>query len=153
LYAKQSSLVRCQPHIYLSEVGNDLSVSLSNGTVLAMLVVFYTSDLEIDLSDICLQENVGFEESVENLNLIKEFCEKCVSPKAFCFSFEDFLYSPIDMNINKLAFIADLFYWFELDPMPDLVADNHFEKFKDYLKSKTLRNHMQFLRSILKHQF
>ncbi|CAF0704892.1 unnamed protein product [Brachionus calyciflorus] len=134
LYAKQSSLARCQPHIYINEIGNDISLSLSNGTILAILIVFYTRDLEIDLSDICLQESVGFEESVENLNLIKEFCEKCINPRSFCFSFEDFLYSPFEMTINKLAFIADLFYLFELNPLPNLVHENHFEKFRDYLK-------------------
>ena len=40
------------------------------------------------------------------------------------------------MNINKLAFIADLFYLFEIDQSLDLIDNNHFEKFKDYLKSK-----------------
>ena len=49
-YAKQSSLARCQPHIHLSEIGSDLSASLSNGTILAVLLVFYTCDNYVDLS-------------------------------------------------------------------------------------------------------
>jgi hypothetical protein len=79
---------------------------------------------------------VGFEESVENLNLVKEFCEKYISSKPFCFNFEDFLYCPFSMKINKLAFIAELFYTFEIEPIPNLVRQNHFEVFKDYIKSK-----------------
>ena len=49
-YAKQSSLVRCQPHLYISEVGSNISLSLANGTLLAVLIVFYTCDKDIDLS-------------------------------------------------------------------------------------------------------
>lgn len=85
----------------------------------------------------CLQENVGFEESVENLNLIKEFCEKYLTDsKPFCFNFEDFLYSPITMKINKLAFIAELFFYFELEPNRNLISENHFELFQEYIKSR-----------------
>lgn len=87
--------------------------------------------------DVCLQENVGFEESVENLNLVKEFCDKYLADsRTFCFNFEDFLYSPLSMKINKLAFIAELFFFFELEPNRQLVVDNHFELFRDYIKSK-----------------
>lgn len=85
--------------------------------------------------DVCLQENVGFEESVENLNLIKEFCEKYIRP--FCFNFEDFLYSPMAMKINKLAFIAELFWYFELEPNREFVPNNHVELFRDYIKSNS----------------
>lgn len=135
IYGRQSSLIKCQPHIFLNQIEHDIAESLSCGTILSVLIVFFTSDFEIDLNDICLQENVGFEERVENLNLIKEFCEKFLGPKSFCFSFEDFLYSPLEMNINKLAFIAELFYFFEINPIPNLVDVNHFEKFKEYVKS------------------
>ena len=77
---------------------------------------------------------MGFEESVENLNLVKEFCDKFISSKPFCFNFEDFLYSPMSMKNNKLAFIAELFYSFEVQPI-NLVKSNHFDLFKDYIKS------------------
>jgi hypothetical protein len=93
--------------------------------------------------DICLQENVGFEESVENLNLIKEFCDKYITTKPYCFNFEDFLYSPSSMKINKLAFIAELFYWFELQPVKSLVKYNHFDLFKEYIKSNFYFYHHQ----------
>ena len=50
-YAKQSSLVRCQPHLFLNEIApNDISLALSNGSILALLVVFYTRDTDFDLS-------------------------------------------------------------------------------------------------------
>ena len=123
--------------MHLLQIHDDISASLSNGTILAVLMVFYTCDADIDMSDISLQEQVGFEESVENLNLIKEFCEKHLVPfRPFCFNFEDFLYSPASMKINKLAFIAELFYLFEVQPISALVQNNHFELFKAYIKSK-----------------
>ncbi len=140
LYAKQSSLINCQPHIFLNKIENtsenDISIALSNGTILATLIVFYTCDADIDLSDICLQESVGFEESVENLNLTKEFCDKFILTRPFFFNFEDFLYSPHSMKINKLAFIAELFYWFEVQPLTNFITPNHYELFKEYIKSK-----------------
>ena len=82
-----------------------------------------------------MQENVGFEESVENLNLVKEFCEKYISPRTFCFNFEDFLYSPYSMKVNKMALVAELFHAFEAQPVPGLIRANHFDLFKDYVKS------------------
>jgi hypothetical protein len=135
MYAKQSGGVSCQSHMHLLPIRDDLSSSLSNGTILAVLLVFYTCDMDIDLSDIALQEAVGFEESVENLNLVKEFCEKHFSTRPFCFNFEDFLYSPAAMKTNKLAFIAELFYSLELQPMSKIIQPNHFEVFKEYIKS------------------
>ena len=120
--------------MYLTEIGDELSLNLASGSILAVLIVFYTCDVDIDLSDISLQETVGFEESVENLNLVKEFCDKFFSTKPFCFNFEDFLYSPHAMKINKLAFIAELFYLFEVQPISNLVRSNHFDLFKDYIK-------------------
>ncbi len=147
LYAKQSSLVRCQPHIFLNEIGKDISLSLANGTMLSVLIVFYTCDYDIDLSDISLQETVGFEESVENLNLVKEFCDKFISTKCFCFNFEDFLYSPESLKINKLVLIAELFNWFETSPQnvsSSLVRPNHFDLFKDYIRSKLIISWFEF---------
>jgi hypothetical protein len=78
---------------------------------------------------------VSFEESVENLNLIKEFCERFIKTKPFYFNFEDFLYSPPTLKTNKLAFIAELFFWFEVQPLPNFITINHFDLFKDYIKS------------------
>lgn len=134
-YAKQLNMAKCQPHLFLPQIGDDLSMSLSNGTLLAVLIVFYTCNADFDLSDVSIQENVGFEEMVENLNLVKEFCEKYIGTRLFCFNFEDFLYSPISMKINKIAFLAELFYLFEVSPNYNLVKSNHFEMFKDYIKS------------------
>ena len=133
-FSKQSSLASCQPHIHLTKIHNDISASLSNGSILAALLVFYTCDVDIDLADICLQENVGFEESVENLNMVKEYCDKNFATRPFCFNFEDFLYSPSSLKVNKLVFIAELFYYFEVQPISSLVCSNHFDLFKDYLK-------------------
>lgn len=97
--------------------------------------------------DVCLQENVGFEESVENLNLIKEFCEKYIRP--FCFNFEDFLYSPMAMKINKLAFIAELFWYFELEPNREIVPNNHVELFREYIKSNSTVSFIRVFISII----
>jgi calmodulin-regulated spectrin-associated protein len=141
LFSKQSTLVRCQSHLHLPKIGksDDISQTLSTGTILAVLLVFYTCDADIDLSDITLTENVGFEESVENLNLVKEFCDKFISSKPFHFNFEDFLYSPHSMKINKIALIAELFYSLEVQPI-NIVLPNHFDLFKDYIKKYTKRH-------------
>ena len=134
------SLVHCQPHLFIPQIEDDFSISLSNGSILSVLIIFYTCDADIDLSDICLQESVGFEESVENLNLIKEFCEKIIPTKPFYFNFEDFLYSPQSMCINKLTFIAELFFWFEVQPLANFITTNHFDLFKEYIKKFTKRH-------------
>jgi len=47
---KQSGLVGCQSHLFLPEIGNDISLTLSSGTILAVLLVFYSCDADIDLS-------------------------------------------------------------------------------------------------------
>jgi hypothetical protein len=50
VYMKQSGLVGCQSHLFLPEIGNDISLTLSSGTILAVLLVFYSCDADIDLS-------------------------------------------------------------------------------------------------------
>ena len=137
-YARQLKLPgKCQPaHVHLPPIGEDMSLSLANGNLLAVLVFFYALDVEFDMSDVCMHETVGFEESVENLNLVKEFCDKRLGARFFVFSFEDFLYSPLAMRVNKMAFIADLFQALEARPNTALVRHNHFDLFTDYMKSK-----------------
>jgi calmodulin-regulated spectrin-associated protein len=140
-YVKQSGLADCQPHIHLQKItkNDDISLNLCNGSLIAAVIFFYVNEIDFDLSDISLQEQVGFEESVENLNLIKEFCEKFLpnKNKLFCFNFEDFLYSPMSLKINKLAFIAELFFYFEIKSVKSVVKSNHFDLFKDYIESKS----------------
>ena len=81
-------------------------------------------------------ETVGLEESIENLHLIKEFCEKYFASKPFYFNYEDFLYSPLDFKINKIAFIAELFYWFEIKP---IICCKTFPDFKEYIKRMSIQ--------------
>ncbi len=81
--------------------------------------------------DVAFHENIGLEESVDNLNLIKEFCDKFIASRPFHFNFEDFLYSPAQFQINKIAFVAELFYWLECKP---LICVQNFNRFKDYIK-------------------
>ncbi len=45
-------MARCQPHLFLPLIGDDISLSLSNGTILAVLIVFYTCNSDFDLSGI-----------------------------------------------------------------------------------------------------
>lgn len=42
------------------------------------------------------------------------------------------------MKINKIAFVAELFYWFEIKP---LVCVRDFSAFKDYIKQYTKINY------------
>ena len=80
------------------------------------------------------------------MNIIKEFCENNFNHKLFCFNFEDFLYSPLLIKTNKLAFIAELYYWFELQPFANTIKPNQFEHFREYIKST--KHNLEFSRHV-----
>ena len=68
---------------------------------------------------------------MENVKAMKSFCEQFAEPHSFLFDCEDFLYSPESLKCNKLAFLAELFFYFELKPL-DCVKD--VRKFKAFIK-------------------
>ena len=80
---------------------------------------------------------MSLEESVENLHLVKDFCDKYFASKPFYFNYEDFIYSPLDFKINKIAFISELFYWIEVKP---IICCKTYAHFKDYIKQYCKKN-------------
>mgnify|MGYP005954131905 CR=1 FL=1 len=69
------------------------------------------------ISDICLKSNVGIADSLYNLRLVKEFCDNYIPGKAFHLTYEDFLYMHNNLRQNVEVFLAELFYWFEIQKL------------------------------------
>ncbi|XP_062388844.1 calmodulin-regulated spectrin-associated protein 3-like [Sardina pilchardus] len=52
-------------------------------------------------------------DSLYNLQLIREFCERCL--RSCChLGLEDLLYAPPQLQVNILSFLAELLWWFEI---------------------------------------
>ncbi|XP_046560920.1 LOW QUALITY PROTEIN: calmodulin-regulated spectrin-associated protein 1-like [Haliotis rubra] len=92
---------------------HNLMADLSDGCSLAVLLSFYCPNL-LSYSDICLKENLGIADSLYNLRLVKTFCEHNMPAGCFPFTYEDLLYTPHTLRENILAFLGELFYWFEI---------------------------------------
>lgn len=56
---------------------------------------------------------MGFGDCLHNLRLIQTFCSKFLPWNIFHFAFEDILYVHESLQPNILAFLTDLFYFFE----------------------------------------
>ncbi|XP_035381091.1 calmodulin-regulated spectrin-associated protein 3 isoform X1 [Electrophorus electricus] len=85
---------------------------LSNGCAIAALVHFYCPGL-LRLEDICMKDSMSLADSLYNLQLLREFCDSCL--KSCChLALEDMLYSPPELQVNVLSFLAELLYWFEV---------------------------------------
>ncbi|KAK6167851.1 hypothetical protein SNE40_021785 [Patella caerulea] len=93
----------------------NLCEDIGDGSSLAVVISFYCPQ-HLKYSDICLKENLGIADSLYNLRLVRTFCENHLPLSCFHFTYEDLLYSNNKMKENILAFIADLFYWFEINP-------------------------------------
>ncbi|XP_067666181.1 calmodulin-regulated spectrin-associated protein 1-like isoform X2 [Haliotis asinina] len=92
---------------------HNLMADLSDGCSLAVLLSFYCPN-QLSYSDICLKENLGIADSLYNLRLVKTFCEHNMPAGCFPFTYEDLLYTPHTLRENILAFLGELFYWFEI---------------------------------------
>ncbi|XP_053531500.1 calmodulin-regulated spectrin-associated protein 3 isoform X3 [Ictalurus punctatus] len=91
---------------------------LSNGCAIAAVIHYYCPGL-LRLEDVCMKESMSLADSLYNLQLILEFCESCL--KSCCpLVLEDMLYSPPELQVNMLSFLAELLYWFEVSK-PDFV--------------------------------
>ncbi|XP_060798552.1 calmodulin-regulated spectrin-associated protein 3 isoform X2 [Neoarius graeffei] len=85
---------------------------LSNGCAIAAVIHYYCPGL-LRLEDVCMKETMSLADSLYNLQLIREFCESCL--KSCCpLVLEDMLYSPPELQVNILSFLAELLYWFEV---------------------------------------
>ncbi|XP_031683004.1 calmodulin-regulated spectrin-associated protein 3 isoform X1 [Oncorhynchus kisutch] len=85
---------------------------LSNGCAIAAVVHYYCPGL-LQLEDVCMKESMAVEDSLYNLQLIREFCDSCL--KSCCpLVLEDLLYSPHELQVNMMSFLAELLGWFEV---------------------------------------
>uniref|UniRef100_A0A8C1RMY7 Calmodulin regulated spectrin-associated protein family, member 3 n=1 Tax=Cyprinus carpio TaxID=7962 RepID=A0A8C1RMY7_CYPCA len=85
---------------------------LSNGCAIAAVIHHYCPGL-LRLEDVCMKDSMSVADSLYNLQLIREFCDSCL--KSCCpLVLEDLLYSPAELKISILSFLAELLYWFEV---------------------------------------
>ncbi|XP_047663846.1 calmodulin-regulated spectrin-associated protein 3 isoform X2 [Tachysurus fulvidraco] len=107
-YRKEKLLSKFKPCF---PVVNEVK-DLSNGCAIAAVIHYYCPGL-LRLEDICMKESMSLADSLYNLQLIREFCESCL--KSCCpLVLEDMLYSPPELQVNMLSFLAELLYWFEV---------------------------------------
>ncbi|XP_077590519.1 calmodulin-regulated spectrin-associated protein 3 [Stigmatopora nigra] len=91
---------------------------LSTGCAIAAVVHYYCPAL-LRLEDVCMKENMSPADSSYNLQFIREFCDSCL--KSCChLALEDLLYSPPELRVNTLSFLAELLHCFEVQ-RPDFV--------------------------------
>ncbi|CDQ91935.1 unnamed protein product, partial [Oncorhynchus mykiss] len=86
--------------------------NLSNGCAIAAIVHYYCPGL-LRLEDVCMKESMAVADSLYNLQLIREFCDSCL--KSCCpLVLEDLLYTPQELQVNVMSFLAELLGWFEV---------------------------------------
>ncbi|KAM9493237.1 calmodulin-regulated spectrin-associated protein 3 isoform 3-T3 [Clarias gariepinus] len=107
-YRKDKLLSKLQPCFPAVNEVKDLS----NGCAVAAVIHYYCPGL-LRLEDVCMKESMSLADSLYNLQLIREFCESCL--KSCCpLMLEDMLYSPPELQVNLLSFLAELLCWFEV---------------------------------------
>ncbi|XP_070703408.1 calmodulin-regulated spectrin-associated protein 3 isoform X2 [Pempheris klunzingeri] len=85
---------------------------LSSGCALAAVIHYYCPGL-LRLEDVCMKESMSVADSLYNLQFIHEFCDSCL--KSCChLALEDMLYTPQELQLNLLSFLAELLSWFEV---------------------------------------
>ncbi|XP_061701594.1 calmodulin-regulated spectrin-associated protein 3 isoform X2 [Syngnathoides biaculeatus] len=85
---------------------------LSSGCAIAAVVHYYCPGL-LRLEDVCMKETMSTADSLYNFQFIREFCDSCL--KSCChLALEDVLYSPDQLRLNMLSFLAELLNWFEV---------------------------------------
>ncbi|XP_054463949.1 calmodulin-regulated spectrin-associated protein 3 isoform X1 [Anoplopoma fimbria] len=85
---------------------------LSSGCAVAAVIHYYCPGL-LRLEDVCMKESMSVADCLYNLQFIHEFCDSCL--KSCChLALEDMLYSPQELQLNLLSFLAELLSWFEV---------------------------------------
>ncbi|XP_060763038.1 calmodulin-regulated spectrin-associated protein 1-B isoform X2 [Neoarius graeffei] len=124
-YRREHASGRQLPHFPLLE---DLMMDVCDGAALLTVVHYYCPDL-MKLDDICLKEVTSIADSLYNIQLLKEFANEYLN-KSFYLTLEDMLYSPVVLKHNVMAFIAELFWWFEI-VKPEFVHPRDVQELKD----------------------
>ncbi|KAM7371792.1 hypothetical protein PAMP_009002 [Pampus punctatissimus] len=85
---------------------------LSSGCAVAAVIHNYCPGL-LRIEDVCMKESMSVADSLYNLQFIREFCDSCL--KSCChLALEDMLYTPQELQLNFLSFLAELLCWFEV---------------------------------------
>ncbi|XP_040014450.1 calmodulin-regulated spectrin-associated protein 3 isoform X2 [Xiphias gladius] len=85
---------------------------LSSGCAVAAVMHYYCPGL-LRLEDVCMKDSMSVADSLYNLHFIREFCDSCL--KCCChLTLEDMLYTPPELQLNLLSFLAELLSWFEI---------------------------------------
>nr|XP_046270661.1 calmodulin-regulated spectrin-associated protein 3 isoform X2 [Scatophagus argus] len=86
--------------------------NLSSGCAVAAVIHYYCPGL-LRLEDVCMKESMSVADSLFNQQFIREFCDSCL--KSCChLTLEDMIYTPQELQINLLSFLAELLSWFEV---------------------------------------
>ncbi|XP_069380789.1 calmodulin-regulated spectrin-associated protein 3 isoform X3 [Paralichthys olivaceus] len=91
---------------------------LSSGCAVAAVIHYYCPGL-LRLEDVCMKDSMSVADTLYNLQFIREFCDSCL--KCCChLALEDMMYTPQELQVNWLSFLAELLSWFEVR-RPDFV--------------------------------
>ncbi|KAK6759449.1 hypothetical protein RB195_021187 [Necator americanus] len=97
----------------------DLYDEISDGQCLCTLVAWYRPR-EMEIEDICYNDQMSTAHCHYNLLLLQRFCHNCLPWNPFHFEIEDILYLHDSLQMNINVFLADLFEIFE--PAPTVVV-------------------------------
>ena len=64
-----------------------------------------------------MEESIRTADAMFNIQLILEFCQEHVPIKTHHLSLNDLFYTRDALKINLLEFLAELFYYFEIQPI------------------------------------
>lgn len=103
-------------HCPLTVPSLDELSDMCDGCSLFALIAFYCPE-HVDWREICLKQDITITDSIYNLQRMQNFCQE-LFPSDICFlMLEDFLYLHESIVPNFLAFIADLLFMFEIQPV------------------------------------
>ncbi|KAK2509538.1 hypothetical protein MC885_001085 [Smutsia gigantea] len=124
-YRREHPSTRQPPHFPLLE---DLMRDGRDGAALLAVVHYYCPE-QMKLDDICLKEVTSMADSLYNIRLLRDFSSEHLN-RCFYLTLEDVLYAPAVLKPNMMAFIAELFWWFE-NIKPDFVQPRDIQEPKD----------------------
>ncbi|XP_030749576.1 patronin isoform X3 [Sitophilus oryzae] len=88
---------------------------LCDGVGLAAIVAYYCPD-ELHWAEIRVSPVPSVQDSLHNLRLVRDFCQRCLPAFIFHLQPEDVTYLRESMKLNLVVFLADLFNVMEIHP-------------------------------------
>ncbi|XP_044267980.1 patronin isoform X3 [Tribolium madens] len=88
---------------------------LTDGVALAALISYYCPD-ELPWTDLKISYVRNVQDSLYNISLVQDFCNRCLPVSIFHIQPEDFTYMRDSMRYNLIVFLADLFNVIEIHP-------------------------------------